>query len=206
MPTCYFAPFAVDDRRFSLGTTEAFEREAARLDFGLPADGPVAVYAGKLQDFKRVADLIQAAQGLVHVFVIGTGEEDEPLRLLAETEWVTFAGFVYQTAMPAAIACADIVVLPSEREAWGLAVNEAMSAGCLPIVSDRVGCAPDLVEGVGWVYPVGDVSALRAALRDACAVVGDASASDAVKRRISQYSMTECVSGYERAVVAALGS
>ena len=47
---------------------------------------------------------------------------------------------------------------------WGLVINEGMAAGAFPVVSDRVGCAEDLVAGVGEVYPCGDVPSLTAAL------------------------------------------
>ena len=43
-------------------------------------------------------------------------------------------------------AFAEAVVLPSRREPWGLVVNEAMAAGLPVIVSNRCGCAGDLVE------------------------------------------------------------
>ena len=60
-------------------------------------------------------------------------------------------GFVNQSDLPIYYHAADILVLPSDEETWGLVVNEAMAAGTLPVVSDKVGCAPDLVDGVGEV-------------------------------------------------------
>jgi len=58
-------------------------------------------------------------------------------------------------------------VLPSRHEPWGLIVNEVMNAARAVIVSDDVGCGPDLVDdGVeGCVFPAGDVAALTDALR-----------------------------------------
>jgi glycosyltransferase involved in cell wall biosynthesis len=64
---------------------------------------------------------------------------------------------------------ADFLALPSDfGETWGLVVNEAMACGLPALVSDRVGCGPDLVEdGVtGAVFPCGDVEALAERLRD----------------------------------------
>jgi glycosyltransferase involved in cell wall biosynthesis len=60
-----------------------------------------------------------------------------------------------------------VFVLPARHEPWGLIVNEVMNAGRAVIVSNEVGCQPDLVtDGVeGCVFPVGDVDALAEALR-----------------------------------------
>ena len=57
--------------------------------------------------------------------------------------------------------------MPSENEAWGLSVNEAMAAGLPVIVTDDVGAAADLVrgKGTGVVYPVGNIEKLKEALR-----------------------------------------
>ncbi|MFV9507628.1 MAG: glycosyltransferase, partial [Oscillochloridaceae bacterium umkhey_bin13] len=62
---------------------------------------------------------------------------------------------------------ADLLVLPSDgSETWGLVVNEAMACGLPALVSDQVGCAPDLIipDQTGTTFPHGDVSALVAQL------------------------------------------
>ena len=79
-----------------------------------------------------------------------------------------WAGFLNQSQLGEAYAIADCLVLPSDwGETWGLVVNEAMATGLPCVVSDRVGCGPDLVvPGVtGDVVPFGDVPALSAALQ-----------------------------------------
>ncbi len=59
-------------------------------------------------------------------------------------------GFLNQSELPAAYIAADLLVLPSGwHETWGLVVNEAMNFGLPIVVSDRVGCAADLVRP-GW--------------------------------------------------------
>ncbi len=73
------------------------------------------------------------------------------------------AGFQNQRRIAATYAAADALVLPSTSgETWGLVVNEAMACGLPVIVSDQVGCAPDLVleDETGFTYPCGDVAAL----------------------------------------------
>jgi glycosyltransferase involved in cell wall biosynthesis len=80
---------------------------------------------------------------------------------------MSFTGFLNQRAMLETYEAADILVLPSDQDTWGLVVNEAMTCGRGCIVSDRVGCGPDLiVEGrTGFVFPVGNVEALAARMR-----------------------------------------
>jgi glycosyltransferase involved in cell wall biosynthesis len=80
---------------------------------------------------------------------------------------VTFAGFLNQTEIVKAYLAADCLVLPSDYgETWGLVVNEAMACGLPAIVSDRVGCGPDLIiDGVtGYIFPFGDITALAGKL------------------------------------------
>jgi hypothetical protein len=80
---------------------------------------------------------------------------------------VSWAGVLNQSEMGAAYAAADCLALPSQSETWGLVVNEAMATGLPCVVSDRVGCAPELVAPgeTGEVFPAGDVGALAAALQ-----------------------------------------
>ena len=76
-------------------------------------------------------------------------------------------GFLNQTELGEAYAIADCLVLPSDYpETWGLVVNEALATGLPCVVSDAVGCAPDLIRDgeSGYVYPLGNVEALAAAL------------------------------------------
>ena len=85
---------------------------------------------------------------------------------------VTFTGFLNQTEIPAAYAAADCLVLPSDhRETWGLVVNEAMACGLPAIVSDQVGCGPDLIEPgqTGAIFPSGNWEALAQTLVDLAA-------------------------------------
>ncbi len=80
---------------------------------------------------------------------------------------VVFLGFRQPAELPEVFAAADMFVLPSRHDGWGVVVNEAVGAGLPVIVSDRVGAAHDLVvDGVnGFVVPAADVGALAGALR-----------------------------------------
>jgi len=93
-------------------------------------------------------------------------------------------GYVPYSRLPQLYAMADIFVHPAPGEPWGVSVNEALSCGVPVIASAGVGAGKDLVEErkTGWVFPVGDCSALverlleasgmhdRHAMREACKV------------------------------------
>jgi glycosyltransferase involved in cell wall biosynthesis len=74
--------------------------------------------------------------------------------------------------MPVVYRACDLFVLPSGYgETWGLAVNEALACHRPVLVSDRVGCAPDVVKqgNNGWVFPADDWSAFLDIVKDAAA-------------------------------------
>ena len=81
---------------------------------------------------------------------------------------VSWVGFLNQSELGKAYASANCLALPSDwGESWGLVVNEALAAGLPCVVSDRVGCSPDLIEegATGLAYPGGDFRALAAAIQ-----------------------------------------
>jgi glycosyltransferase involved in cell wall biosynthesis len=73
-------------------------------------------------------------------------------------------GFVNQREIPLALSLADVLVLPSSYEPYGMVVSEAQCLGVPAVVSDACGCHGQdsvLQDGEsGFVYPVGDVEAL----------------------------------------------
>ena len=75
---------------------------------------------------------------------------------------VHFPGFLQYPDMPACYGLTGALVLPSVSDQWGLVVNEAMAAGLPVLVSDRCGCAPELVrEGEnGCTFSPGDPAGL----------------------------------------------
>ncbi len=93
---------------------------------------------------------------------------------------------------------ADVLVLPSEREPWGLVVNEAMACATAVITSDQGGCAGDLVtDDCGTVFPNGDENGLAAAL-SRCLRNSDAMGR-AARKAIRKWSFEEDVRGLRQA-------
>jgi glycosyltransferase involved in cell wall biosynthesis len=176
----FMTPYAVDNDFFaSRAGAASARREALRAQMGLQSGRPVILYAGKLQRLKRVHDLIAVCAAIKNerpklapnLLIVGDGEERMALEGCAcafQLDTVRFAGFRNQTELPALYDLCDLFVLPSDNEAWGLVLNEAMNAGKPVIASDQVGAARDLIRaGVnGHVYPAGDLAALRGRIVD----------------------------------------
>jgi glycosyltransferase involved in cell wall biosynthesis len=165
----FFAPYSVENGFFRARADAAAEAaQAIRARLGATPQRPLALFAGKLVARKRPRDFIDAAARIGERMVfalVGEGEERAELESRAPGH-VHFIGFANQSEMPAWYAAADVLVLPSEYETWGLVVNEAMACGTPAVVSHLCGCARDLVrEGEsGLVFPCGDAAALAAAL------------------------------------------
>lgn len=198
-------PFTVDVERFS-GAADIDPRNTRR-EFGLPEDGPLVMFVGKFLEHKRPGDVVELTRHLpadVHVAMVGEG----PLRTELEAATtarhrVHFLGFRNQTVLPRLMACAAVLVVPSSQEQWGLVVNEGLAAGLVPVVSEAVGCAADLVEGVGQVYPVGDIPALAEAVRAALETAGSAQHGDHVEAFRRHYSTASAAQAFEDAVDSA---
>lgn len=170
----FFAPHCVDAAFFANAAVQS-DRSVTRAAWGIAGTGVAVLFAGRLVDFKRPADLLEALAPLreqgcdVTAVFAGEGEKRSALESLGQRLGVpvVFLGFQNQSALPAVYAAADVLVLPSSgAETWGLVVNEALACGTPCVVSDACGCAPDMiVPGVtGETFAVGDVTGLAAAL------------------------------------------
>jgi glycosyltransferase involved in cell wall biosynthesis len=207
----FFAPYSVDTERFAAaGATGRRRRRLMLESLGLDPQLPMVLFAAKLQPWKRPADVVMAADRMPqppNLVMIGDGPLYDDMADLASTRpWMRVLGFVNQTAIAEWYGAADMFVLPSDREPWGLAVNEAMAAGAVPIVSDAVGCSIDLISPeIGWVYPAADVQALAATLTEACAPGALAARRSAAQRRSREYGIAATVRGIETAVNTVLG-
>jgi glycosyltransferase involved in cell wall biosynthesis len=172
----FFAPHAVDNDRFSLTEEVARQGRAWRRELGISDQDLLIMFAGKVEHKKRPLDLLQAFARLrrrdLALLFVGAGILEPELRQAAgRRENVFFASFQNQSLMPRTYAAADLFVLPSHgnQETWGLSVNEALSAKKPVIVSDHVGCGPDLVLPYenGLVFRAGNVASLANALAEA---------------------------------------
>ncbi len=171
------APYSVDNDGWSAVVNARGSRRAElRARWGIAPEARCLLFAGKLTPRKRPLDLIAAATrlprslGPLHLLFAGEGELRDVLAEALKQPGAppaTLAGFLNLSQMPDAYAAADALVLPSDHETWGLAVNEALASGLPVVVSDRCGCAADLVAPVepSLIFRSGDVEDLSRALR-----------------------------------------
>lgn len=154
-------------------------REAARATLGL-GGGPVALFLGRIEPRKRPCDLLdafaRARDRHPGAQLVLAGPEEEAgyaAALRARADAAGLAGVVHWTGLlrgtdkSAAYAAADVFVLPSEYENFGLAVGEALAHGCPAIVTTRAPWQEIPRQGAGWQVPPRDVPALAAALTEA---------------------------------------
>jgi 1,2-diacylglycerol 3-alpha-glucosyltransferase len=128
----------------------------------------------------------------------------EHIARLGLTEAVSLPGFVQYDGLPQLYASARAFVIPSFVDQWGLVVNEAMAAGLPVLVSERCGCAPDLVKTGenGFLFDPLDSAALSEGLERIAA--SDLDAMGRASRRIIQdYSLGAFVRGFAAAAEAA---
>jgi glycosyltransferase involved in cell wall biosynthesis len=169
-------PNGVDAERFGADRPPA-ELAATRAALGIPADAFVVGVVARLEPEKGHRYLLEAWPGIANarpdawLVLIGEGSQADALRAQARAlpasvnRRIVFGG--RQTDIAAVTAAMDVAVMPSLREAQGIAILEALAAR-RPVVASRVGGIPETIRhGVhGLLVPPADPPALaRAILR-----------------------------------------
>lgn len=210
----FLAPHFVDNDRFRKDGERSRESALAwRRELGIDDNAVVFGFVGKFEEKKRPRDLMYAGEGLAQparspagklpaLLFVGAGIAEDGLREMAGSRIgrdVFFAPFQNQSEMPRVYAALDVLILPSGGETWGLCVNEAMNLGVPAIVSDVVGCGPDLVlhGKTGWIFRAGDRGDLRKALIAALVRTEQQAIemADAVRCHVAAYSVENATSG-----------
>ena len=181
------------------------------------ADEKILVHLSNFRPVKRVTDVIEVFARVAPVvpsrlLLIGDGPDRSAAEFLAlklgVADRVDFLG--KQENVNELLALADVMVMPSEMESFGLAALEAMAC-CVPTIATRVGGVPELIEHEhnGLLYEVGDIEGMAAGalslLTDAerletmsCAARKTAQAKFCATRIIPQYEAY-----YEKVVAGA---
>lgn len=114
------------------------------------------LYVGQLIKRKGIYQLLKALSELhdpnVGLLIVGNGPQERELRKFCQDqklENVYFEGFQQQEALLRYYALADVLILPSFKEVWGLVINEALASGIYVICSNYAGAAYDLIKE-GW--------------------------------------------------------
>ena len=211
-------PYAVDNDSFRTLAAQAVpNREELRRELKLEPGIPIFLFASKLLRRKRCIDVIEAFLRLApaprqeppaYLLIVGDGEERTAVeRRIADSGSlnIRMLGFQNQSKLPPLFDLCDVFILPSIHEPWGLIVNEVMNASRAIVLSDQVGCAPDLLrDGLnGFVFPAQNVDALSAVLRH---FLDDPALARAMGARapeiIQDYSFERDIHGLRQALAA----
>jgi glycosyltransferase involved in cell wall biosynthesis len=214
----FSCPYFVENKRLcDQARSQRAERKDLRTKWNISQDSVCYLYVGKLTRKKRVLDQLTALKlalsqnPRLHLLIVGAGELMGCARQFAAENNlpVSFVGFLNQTEITSAYVAADCLILSSDHdETWGLVVNEAMVCGLPAIVSDRVGCGPDLVKNgeTGDTFAFGAVDALSRSMlamaqdRDRMIAMGERAKS----RVLRHYTVENAVEGTIQAVEAVL--
>jgi len=179
------------------------------------------IFVGRLSPEKNLHRLLlalgqvpqDAARPRLVLRIVGYGPLEQALRCqvarLALEPFVELRGAAAQRELPAIYSAADALVLPSTSEPWGLVVNEAMCCGLPVLVSNRCGCAADLVTPeTGWTLDPTDVPQLASTLEWFAGVPPArlAEMGEAARAVACQYSPANCAAIVSESVRAVLAS
>ncbi|HYG69005.1 MAG TPA: glycosyltransferase [Anaeromyxobacteraceae bacterium] len=206
----------VDLRGYGPGAVSAEAVRAVRAELGV-GDAPWFLAIAEFIPRKRHADLLRAFGRLAarpelppaSLVLGGIGPLEPRMRALAETlgiaSRVRFVG--RRRDVPALLAAATALVLPSQQEGLPRCVLEAMAMG-LPVIGSRIRGTTELLEcGAGFLYELGDVAALAGLLERV--LLDPAAASAAARRareRIAAYAEEKVVALHEALYAQALAS
>jgi 1,2-diacylglycerol 3-alpha-glucosyltransferase len=214
----------VDNDYFAQGAKKV-ERTKAKVENGLPdnyflasarfiskknLDGLIRAYA----EYRKKVESGKSKVEVWDLVILGDGPLKSDLRsLISELRLersVIMPGFKQYDELPVYYALANAFVHASTSEQWGLVVNEAMASGLTVLISNRCGCAQDLVsEGInGWTFDPFNVNGMaEGMIRLASLRVEERqSLGKQSYERIQLYSPTYFAAGLSQAVECALSA
>jgi N-acetyl-alpha-D-glucosaminyl L-malate synthase BshA len=168
----------------------------------------LVLHVSNFRAVKRVRDVVRTFGRLAkevpsRLVFVGDGpdrpEATDEARNLGITDRVVFLG--KQDSVAEIMACADLLLLPSQSESFGLVALEAMASG-VPVVASNAGGLPEVIDDgeTGFMAPVGDVEAMA---EGAIHILRDAATwrrfSEAARRSaVERYSVGRVIPQYER--------
>ncbi len=132
------------------------------------------LFVGRLIPVKNLLWLINMFKKHrnLNLTIIGFGNQEKELRNIADTDNIKFLGPISNTKLSPIYQNADVLILPSITETWGVVVEEALNNGTPIMCSHMVGCADDLViaKETGVVFQLNNEKDFEEKLTDICDV------------------------------------
>ncbi|WP_017653945.1 glycosyltransferase family 4 protein [Fortiea contorta] len=208
-----FSPYCISTSPFHCNeVARSYLRQETRQNLGISEKQIVLLFSGKLSSRKRPDLLLQAVKLLspeirtqIAVLFLGDGELKTGLENFSRsspTVTTHFLGFQNQTQLSRYYHTADLLILPSQySETWGLVVNEALHHGLPAIVSQAVGCAPDLVNpGVtGDIFETDSALSLSEAIERSLSLIHRYDIRLQCRQQVSAYSVVKAAEGIAKA-------
>lgn len=160
------ARYCVDVSFFDLPKRDSkILHNKVRRDLGIPDDAFVMLFVGRIFERKRPWDMVTLHKKLaghhgLHTIMVGSGDQKDWIHKMVEDDSnFHLVGQKNQIGTREFYHAADLLILPSEYETWGLVVNEAFASGLPALVTEDCGVAMDLVESgkTGYVYPTAKI-------------------------------------------------
>ncbi|WP_392534631.1 glycosyltransferase family 4 protein [Nostoc sp. C117] len=204
-----FSPYCVNTSFFKCSESDRTQlRYVTRQSLGIADKQIVLLFSGKLSSRKRPDLLLLAVKQLplevrnqIVILFLGDGELKSSLENFAQTSpavKVHLLGFQNQTQLSRYYHTADFLILPSDySETWGLVVNEALHHGLPAIVSQAVGCAPDLINSgvTGEIFETGSYDSLAQAIERSLSLIGRLEIRQKCRQKVSAYSVEKAAEG-----------
>jgi glycosyltransferase involved in cell wall biosynthesis len=208
-----FSPYCVDTNPFRCSEEDrARLRAETRKQLEIADDHVVLLFSGKLSVRKGPDLLVGAVKALPEdlrtrmvILFMGSGEMRGALERVAGAApriAARFTGFQNQLQLSPYYHASDLLVLPSRNlETWGLVVNEALHHGLPCLVSEAVGCMPDLiVPGMtGDTFETSSIEAIRAGIQRAVRLTNRSETRSRCRERVGAYSVEKAAEGIARA-------
>jgi L-malate glycosyltransferase len=176
----------------------------------------VLIHVSNFRPVKRIADIIKIFERVqrevkCHLILIGDGPDrsmaEALVRELKIEKLVCFLG--KQETFAPILSLADVFLMPSETESFGLAALEAMSCG-VPVVASKIHGIPEVVtEGeTGFLFPVGDIESMAQGvltiLRDP--VLHQRMRTAAREKAVKAFGLEQMITRYEEFYERVLGA
>ena len=148
------------------------------------------LYIGRLIDVKNLDFLISVFNEMpdFQLTIVGFGDLEEYLKKMAKDN-IIFTGYVKNEDVYKVYQQHDVFILFSKSETWGMVVEEAMNCGLPAIVSDRVGCAEDLIvsDENGYIVKLDD----RESLKKTLTMISDLSTYNRLRKNVCNINTFE---------------